>query len=387
MRPVTDLKRKVAPFHVVTDMTPAGDQPAAIDEIERRIRAGEQDTVLLGATGTGKTVTVAWLAERLDRPTLVMLPNKTLAAQLYNELREILPDNAVEYFVSYYDYYQPEAYIPQSDIYIEKDASINDEIDRLRQAATSALVSRRDVIIVAASRASTAWARRRTTSGSMLALQGGRHDRARRACCGSSSTSSTAATTSPSRAASSGCAGDVVEVLPAVRGVRASGSSCSATRSSGWSTINPLTGEVLATTEELYVYPAKHFVTPARADRAGRRGHRGGAGRAARRAGAKGKLLEAQRLAHADPLRHGDDAGGRLLPGHRELLAAPRGRKAGRAALHAARLLPRGLPHDRRRVARDRAADRRRCSPATIAASGRWSSTGSGCRARSTTGR
>jgi len=109
VRPVTDLKRKVAPFHVVTDMVPAGDQPAAIAEIERRVKADEQDTVLLGATGTGKTATVAWLTERLQRPTLVMLPNKTLAAQFANELREMLPDNAVEYFVSYYDYYQPEA--------------------------------------------------------------------------------------------------------------------------------------------------------------------------------------------------------------------------------------------------------------------------------------
>ena len=131
MRPVTDLKRRVAPFQVITEMTPAGDQPAAIAEMERRLNAGEQDTVLLGATGTGKTATVAWLAERVQRPTLVMLPNKTLAAQFANELREMLPENAVEYFVSYYDYYQPEAYIPQTDTYIEKDSSINDEVERL----------------------------------------------------------------------------------------------------------------------------------------------------------------------------------------------------------------------------------------------------------------
>jgi excinuclease ABC subunit B len=122
MRPVTDLRRRVAPFEVVTDMVPAGDQPAAIDEMEKRIRSGSGDTVLLGATGTGKTATVAWLAERLQRPTLVMLPNKTLAAQFANELREMLPNNAIEYFVSYYDYYQPEAYVPQTDTYIEKDS-------------------------------------------------------------------------------------------------------------------------------------------------------------------------------------------------------------------------------------------------------------------------
>src|SRR6516164_5351373 len=130
-------------------MVPAGDQPAAIAEMERRIRAGEKDIVLLGATGTGKTATVAWVAEQLQRPMLVMLPNKTLAAQFANELREMLPHNAVEYFVSYYDYYQPEAYVPQTDTYIEKDSSINDEVDRLRHSATSSLLSRRDVVVVA----------------------------------------------------------------------------------------------------------------------------------------------------------------------------------------------------------------------------------------------
>ncbi len=149
MRPVTDLQRRVAPFEVVTDMVPAGDQPQAIAEMEKRIRSGAEDTVLLGATGTGKTATVAWLSERLQRPALVMLPNKTLAAQFANELREMLPNNAVEYFVSYYDYYQPEAYVPQTDTYIEKDSSINDEVDRLRHSATNSLLTRRDTIVVA----------------------------------------------------------------------------------------------------------------------------------------------------------------------------------------------------------------------------------------------
>ena len=149
MRPVTDLQRKVAPFKVVSDFQPSGDQPAAIEDIERRIRAGEKDVVLLGATGTGKTATVAWAVERLQRPTLVMQPNKTLAAQFANELRQLLPDNAVEYFVSYYDYYQPEAYVPQTDTYIEKESQINDQIDRMRHSATRALLERDDVIIVA----------------------------------------------------------------------------------------------------------------------------------------------------------------------------------------------------------------------------------------------
>ncbi|RFD27321.1 excinuclease ABC subunit B [Mycobacterium uberis] len=134
---------------MVSSYAPAGDQPAAIDELERRVLAGERDVVLLGATGTGKSATTAWLIERLQRPTLVMAPNKTLAAQLANELREMLPHNAVEYFVSYYDYYQPEAYIAQTDTYIEKDSSINDDVERLRHSATSSLLSRRDVVVVA----------------------------------------------------------------------------------------------------------------------------------------------------------------------------------------------------------------------------------------------
>src|SRR3954470_14843691 len=122
MRPITDLKRRVAPFEVISEFQPSGDQPTAIEDIEKRIRGGEQDVVLLGATGTGKTATVAWVAERVQRPLLVMQPNKTLAAQFANELRHFFPKNAVEYFVSYYDYYQPEAYVPQTDTYIEKDS-------------------------------------------------------------------------------------------------------------------------------------------------------------------------------------------------------------------------------------------------------------------------
>lgn len=148
-RALDDALRSTATFEVVSPHQPAGDQPAAINELERRITAGERDVVLLGATGTGKSATTAWLIERLQRPTLVMAPNKTLAAQLANELREMLPHNAVEYFVSYYDYYQPEAYIAQTDTYIEKDSSINDDVERLRHSATSSLLSRRDVVVVA----------------------------------------------------------------------------------------------------------------------------------------------------------------------------------------------------------------------------------------------
>ncbi len=139
----------VKPFKVISEYTPSGDQPAAIDELVARIDRGEKDVVLLGATGTGKSATTAWLVERLQRPTLVLAPNKTLAAQLANEFKELFPENAVEYFVSYYDYYQPEAYVPQTDTFIEKDSSINEEVERLRYSATYSLLTRRDVIVVA----------------------------------------------------------------------------------------------------------------------------------------------------------------------------------------------------------------------------------------------
>ena len=148
-RPVGDIPRSSGRFEVVSDYQPSGDQPTAIADLERRLEAGEKDVVLLGATGTGKSATTAWLIEKVQRPTLVMAPNKTLAAQLANELRELFPHNAVEYFVSYYDYYQPEAYVPQTDTYIEKDSSINSDVERLRHSATMSLLSRRDVIVVA----------------------------------------------------------------------------------------------------------------------------------------------------------------------------------------------------------------------------------------------
>ncbi|MDQ1648275.1 MAG: excinuclease subunit [Frankiaceae bacterium] len=149
MRPVSDIERAQAPFKVESDFSPSGDQPAAIAELTKRVKAGEQNIVLLGATGTGKSATTAWLVEQVQRPTLILAPNKTLAAQLANEFRELLPHNAVEYFVSYYDYYQPEAYVPQSDTYIEKDSSLNEEVERLRHSATMSLLTRRDVVVVA----------------------------------------------------------------------------------------------------------------------------------------------------------------------------------------------------------------------------------------------
>ena len=230
MRPVSDIERTVAPFEVVSDYQPSGDQPTAIAELARRVRAGEKDVVLLGATGTGKSATTAWLIEQLQRPTLVMAPNKTLAAQLANEFRELLPNNAVEYFVSYYDYYQPEAYVPQTDTYIEKDSSINEEVERLRHSATNSLLTRRDVIVVASV---SLHLRPRHPAGVRRP-----HGRACRSatrstatsCCAGSSTCSTPATTSPSPAAPSGCAATPSRSSRSTRS-SPSASRCSATRS------------------------------------------------------------------------------------------------------------------------------------------------------------
>ena len=294
MRPVTDLKRKVAPFHVVTDMTPSGDQPSAIAEIERRVKAGDRDTVLLGATGTGKTATVAWLAERLQRPTLVMLPNKTLAAQFANELREMLPDNAVEYFVSYYDYYQPEAYIPQTDTYIEKDSSINDEVERLRHSATNSLLTRRDTIVVASVSCIYGLGTPQEYVDRMLTLKVGdtiERDAMLRQLVGMQYARNDLAFTRGTFRVR----GDTIEVIPqyeelAVR-IEMFGDEIERLM-----TLHPLTGEVISEDEELSIFPASHYVAGAeRMERA----IAGIEAELAERLGElerNGKLLEAQRL-------------------------------------------------------------------------------------------
>ena len=196
----------------------------------QRIDDGENDVVLLGATGTGKSATTAWLIEKLQRPTLVMAPNKTLAAQLANEFRELLPNNAVEYFVSYYDYYQPEAYIAQTDTYIEKDSSVNEEVERLRHSATMSLLTRRDVVVVASVSCIYGLGTPQEYVDRMVRLRVGRLASSGTRCCGSSSTSSTPATTSRSPAAPSAPAATRSRCSRCTRSSR-SGSRCSATRS------------------------------------------------------------------------------------------------------------------------------------------------------------
>ncbi len=294
MRPVTDLQRRVAPFQVVTDMVPAGDQPAAIAEMEKRISGGAKDTVLLGATGTGKTATVAWLAERLQRPVLVMLPNKTLAAQFANELREMLPKNAVEYFVSYYDYYQPEAYVPQTDTYIEKDSSINDEVDRLRHSATNSLLTRRDTIVVASVSCIYGLGTPQEYVDRMLRVKVGdrlERDGLLRKLVGMHYTRNDLAFTRGTFRVR----GDTIEVIPqyeelAVR-IEMFGDEIERLM-----TLHPLTGEVMSEDEELYIFPASHYVAgPERMERA-IAGIEAELGERLAELERLGKLLEAQRL-------------------------------------------------------------------------------------------
>ncbi|MFV0462378.1 MAG: excinuclease ABC subunit UvrB [Nostocoides sp.] len=267
MRPVTDLQRRLAPFQVVSDFAPAGDQPQAIDDLAARIEAGEQDVVLLGATGTGKSATTAWLIERLQRPTLVMAPNKTLAAQLANEFRELLPNNAVEYFVSYYDYYQPEAYVPQTDTYIEKDSSINEEVERLRHSATNSLLTRRDVVVVASVSCIYGLGTPQEYVDRMVPLRVGqsldRDELLRRFVHMQYTRNDLAFTRGTFRVR-----GDTVEIIPvyeelAVR-IEFFGDEIDRLY-----TLNPLTGEVVREEQEMYVFPASHYVAgPERMDRA-----------------------------------------------------------------------------------------------------------------------
>ena len=294
MRPVTDVQRKVAPFEVISDYVPSGDQPTAIEDIERRIRAGENDVVLLGATGTGKTATIAWVAERLQRPTLVMQPNKTLAAQFANELRQLMPNNAVEYFVSYYDYFQPEAYVPQTDTYIEKDSSINDEVERLRHSATNALLTRRDVIVVATVSCIYGLGTPQEYVDRSVRLRVGQeHDRdrlLRKLVEMQYARNDMSFTRGTFRVR-----GDTLEVFPmyeehAVR-VEFFGDEIERLM-----TLHPVTGEVVTDDTELHVFPASHYVAGHERMERAIRGIEAELEEQLAAFEKQGKLLEAQRL-------------------------------------------------------------------------------------------
>ena len=254
----SDLRRAQNPFKVISEYKPSGDQPTAIADLASRIRAGEQDVVLLGATGTGKSATTAWLVEELQRPTLVMAHNKTLAAQLANEFRDLLPNNAVEYFVSYYDYYQPEAYVPQTDTFIEKDSSINEEVERLRYSATNSLLTRRDVIVVSSVSCIYGLGTPEEYINGMVTLQLGdvldRDSLLREFVQMQYSRNDLAFTRGTFRVR-----GDTVEIIPvyeelAIR-IEFFGDEIEALY-----TLHPLTGEVVDKREQVHIFPASHYV-------------------------------------------------------------------------------------------------------------------------------
>lgn len=266
-RPITDLTRTVAPFEVISPFQPSGDQPAAIEALTKRIQSGEKNTVLLGATGTGKSATTAWLVEKLQRPTLVMAPNKTLAAQLATEFRELLPNNAIEYFVSYYDYYQPEAYVPQSDTFIEKDSTVNEEVERLRHSATNSLLTRRDVLVVATVSAIYGLGTPQEYVDRMIRLRVGEEysrDSLLRALVAIQYTRNDVAFTRGTFRVR----GDTVEVFPVYEEhpVRIEMFGDEIER---MMTLHPVTGEIITEDEEMYIFPATHYVAgPERMSRA-----------------------------------------------------------------------------------------------------------------------
>ena len=345
-------------MHVSADYQPMGDQPRAIEEITEAVNRDDRYTTLLGATGTGKTHTVARVIERVEKPTLVIAHNKTLAAQLCNEFREYFPHNAVEYFVSYYDYYQPEAYLPASDTYIEKDSSVNDDIDRLRHAATAALFTRRDVVIVAS--VSCIYGMGSPASYERMVLflaMGEEHPRAgdpREA--GGDPVPAQRRAAGPrqdarARRRDRGAAGQHGVGVPDQpvrrRGrvdhpLRPTDRRDATASSTTWPSTRPLTTRWSGSRSRPAVGAIGEEL----------------AGRLAELE-ADGQDAGGAPAAQPHRVRHGDAAGDGLLQRHRELLADPRGPVAGHPAAHAARLLPRRLPDRDRRVAPDGAADRR----------------------------
>ena len=262
-----DLRRAKKPFKVKAPYEPSGDQPQAIAQLTQRINNGEKDIVLLGATGTGKSATSAWLVEQVQRPTLIMEPNKTLAAQMAAELRELFPDNAVEYFVSYYDYYQPEAYVPQSDTYIEKDSSINDEVERLRHSATNSLLTRRDVIVVSSVSCIYGLGTPQEYVARMVPLEVGmqieRNELLKRFITMQYTRNDMAFTRGTFRVR-----GDTIDIIPmyeemAIR-IEMFGDEIDSL-----ATLHPITGEVIEEEDSVFIFPASHYVAgPERMQRA-----------------------------------------------------------------------------------------------------------------------
>ena len=367
------MASKYDQFKLVTDFELRGDQANAIDELVAGLESRRRGQVLLGVTGSGKTFTMAQCIARVNRPTLVMAHNKTLAAQLYQEFRRFFPENAVEYFVSYYDYYQPEAYVPTTDSYIEKEATINDEIDRMRLSATRSLFERRDVIIVASVSCIYGLGSPEAYYGMMLPLERGqRIDRdqiLRKLVEIQYERNDHEFDRGVFRVR-----GDIVEVLAVLRG---HGAPDRAVRRRGGRAdhVRPADREDGAAARQggdLSEDALRHVPRP---DQAGGRDDQGGARLVARPAGIGRQGPRGPPAAPADDVRSRDDQGDRLLPRHRELCAAPDRPAAGRAAADAARLSAGRRADDRRREPSDRAAGSRHVSRRPVAqgsAGGVW---------------
>ena len=289
-----DLRRAKKPFKVKAPYEPSGDQPQAIAQLTQRINDGEKDIVLLGATGTGKSATSAWLVEQVQRPTLIMEPNKTLAAQMAAELRELFPDNAVEYFVSYYDYYQPEAYVPQSDTYIEKDSSINDEVERLRHSATNSLLTRRDVIVVSSVSCIYGLGTPQEYVARMVPLEVGmqieRNELLKRFITMQYTRNDMAFTRGTFRVR-----GDTIDIIPmyeemAIR-IEMFGDEIDSL-----ATLHPITGEVIEEEDSVFIFPASHYVAGSERMQRALEGIEDELGERLKYFREQGKLLEEQRL-------------------------------------------------------------------------------------------
>ena len=334
-------------FEVVSSFSPQGDQPQAIDKLASAINAGSKFQTLMGVTGSGKTFTMAHTIARVNRPTLVISHNKTLAAQLYEEFKDLFPHNAVGYFVSYYDYYQPEAYIPQRDIYIEKDASRNDDLDRLRLSATSNLVSRTDVLLVASVSCIFGLGSPESYKRIGATDPQGEHDRPRR----------------------DAAQADRSAIRPQRHGFQAAARSASAATWSSCTrptrrfayrieffgdeitaidTINPLTGEILRSEEQLFIYPAVHYVMPADRVQQAVASIRAELDQQVMHLRGQGKLLEAQRLLARTKydMEMLQEVG--FCSGIENYSRHLDGRQAGREAVHADRLFPQGFSADHR---------------------------------------
>ena len=352
-------------FNLASDFELAGDQVHAVPELVDGLNRGDKHQVLLGVTGSGKTYTMAQVIARVNRPTLVMAHNKTLAAQLYQEFRRFFPDNAVEYFVSYYDYYQPEAYVPSSDTYIEKESTINDEIDRMRLSATRSLFERRDVIIVASVSCIYGLGSPEAYYGLVLPLEKGQRidrDQILRKLVEiqyERNDHEFARGTFRVR-------GDIIEVYPSYEEF-ALRIGLFGDEIDELTSFDPLTGKALRRHERTAVYPKSHFVTSRERLKDAVVTIKAGARGAPRRARARGQGARGAAAAPADDVRSRDDQGDRLLPRHRELLAPPDAAPGGAAAADAARLPAVGCADGRRREPPDGAAGARHVSRRPLA--------------------